>query len=325
MRRREFITLIVGALVEGRPLAARAQQGERMRRIGVLAVHEHHLPEFEGLREQLRELAHVEGKDLVLDWQYASEGSELPVLAKKLVDLHPDVLVSISTPATIAVRAVAGDIPIVFANVADPVTTGFVASLAHPGGNMTGESLVAPELTGKRLELLKEIVPTCSNVAVMWNASNPGERLQWPEAQKAAAVLGMRLTSIEVRTASDIGSSFDIVNQQGADGLVVLPDPLTSSHRPTIVELAAKARIPALYSYREFVDDGGLLAYGPNARALFRRVAIYVDKILKGTKPADLPVGQPTKFELVINLKTAKALGITVPTSLLIRADEMIE
>ena len=222
-------------------------------------------------------------------------------------------------------KAVAGSIPIVFANVGDPVATSFVASLAHPGGNMTGESLVASELTGKRLELLKEIIPTSSNVAVIWNPTNAGVRLQWPQAQEAAALLGMQLISIEVRTALDIASAFDAAKQQGADGVVVLPDPLTSSHRPAIVEQAAKARMPALYSYREYVDAGGLLAYGPNDRTLFRRVAVYVDKILKGAKPSDLPVEQPTKFELVVNLKTAKALGITVPTSILLRADEVIE
>ena len=190
---------------------------------------------------------------------------------------------------------------------------------------MTGESLVASELTGKRLELLKEIIPTSSNVAVIWNPTNAGVRLQWPQAQEAAALLGMQLISIEVRTALDIASAFDAAKQQGADGVVVLPDPLTSSHRPAIVEQAAKARMPALYSYREYVDAGGLLAYGPNDRTLFRRVAVYVDKILKGAKPSDLPVEQPTKFELVVNLKTAKTLGITVPTSILLRADEVIE
>ena len=325
MRRRAFITLLGGAAATW-PLAARAQQAERIRRVGVLAGHEKYLPEFDGLREQLRELGYIEGKNLAIDWRYADQGPvELPVLARKLVDLHPDVLVSITTPATAAVKAVAGSIPIVFANVGDPVATGFVASLAHPGGNMTGESLVASELTGKRLELLKEIIPTSSNVAVIWNPTNAGVRLQWPQAQEAAALLGMQLISIEVRTALDIASAFDAAKQQGADGVVVLPDPLTSSHRPAIVEQAAKARMPALYSYREYVDAGGLLAYGPNDRTLFRRVAVYVDKILKGAKPSDLPVEQPTKFELVVNLKTAKTLGITVPTSILLRADEVIE
>jgi putative tryptophan/tyrosine transport system substrate-binding protein len=324
MGRREFITLLGGAAAW--PLAARAQQAERMRRIGVLVGHERNLPEFEGLREQLRELGHVEGRNLVIDWRYADRGpAQLPVLAKNLVDLHPDVFVSITTPATAAVKAVAGGIPIVFANVGDPVAVGFVASLAHPGGNMTGQSLVATELTGKRLELLKEMIPACSNAAVIWNPTNPTVRLLRPEAEQAAALLGMSLVSIEVRTAGDITSAFDIARQRGVEGLVVMPDPLTSSHRAVMVELAAKTRMPTLYSYREYVDDGGLFAYGPNARALFRRAAIQVDKILKGTKPADLPVEQPTKYELAISLKTAKALGITVPTSILLRADEVIE
>ena len=325
MKRREFITLLGGAAAAW-PLVLGAQQPDRMWRIGVLAGHERYLPEFDGLGEQLRELGYIQGKNLVIDWRYAERGPvELPVLAEKLVELHPDVLVSITTPATAAVKAVAGRIPIVFANVGDPVATGFVDSLRRPGGNITGQSLVATELTGKRLELLKEVVPTSSNVAVIWNPTNRSARLLWPEAQEAASRLGMRLISIEVRTASDVASAFDTAKQQGADGLVVMPDPLTSSHRQTIVELAARARMPTLYSYREYVDGGGLLAYGPNDRALFRRTAIYVDKILKGAKPADLPVEQPTKFELIINLKAARALGITVPTSILLLADEVIE
>jgi putative ABC transport system substrate-binding protein len=267
----------------------------------------------------------VEGKNLVIDWRYAEQGAaQLPILAEELAGLHPDVFVSITTPATLAVKAAAGGIPIVFANVGDPVANGIVASLAHPGGNMTGQSILVPDLSGKRLELLKEIIPTSSTMAVIWNPTNPAVRLSFQATREAAPLLGMRLVSIEVRTAGDIASAFDIAKEEGAQGLVVLPDLLAGSHRSAIIALAAKARMPALYGNREYVDEGGLLAYGPNYRDVFRRAAIYVDKILKGTKPADLPVEQPTTFDLVINLRTAKALNLTVPPSLLVRA-EVIE
>jgi putative ABC transport system substrate-binding protein len=266
-----------------------------------MAGQKRHLPELDAFREQLRELAYVEGKNLVIEWRYAEAGpAELPHLAKTLVDLHPDVLVAITTPATAAMKAATGSIPIVFA-VGDPVETGFVASLARPGGNLTGQSILTSELSAKRLELLKEMVPASSILAAIWNPTNPNVALQWQEAQGAASLLGIRLVSIEVRTASDIGSAFDLAKQQDAHGLIVLPDLLTGSHRPAILAGAAKARMPTLYGYREYVEEGGLLAYGPNYRAIYRRVAIYVDKILKGAKPSDLPVEQPTKFELVIN------------------------
>jgi putative tryptophan/tyrosine transport system substrate-binding protein len=325
IERRTFLATLGGAAATW-PLVARAQQSERVRRIGVLAAHERHVPEFDGFREQLRELAYVEGKNLVIDWRYAEQGTgQLPILAKQLVDLNPDVIVSITTPATAAVKAATGSIPIVFANVGDPVGTGFVASLAHPGGNVTGQSIIAVQLSAKRLELLKEMIPTSSLAAVIWNSTNAAVRLAWQETQEAATLLGMRLISIEVRMADDIASAFDIAKQQGAQGLIVVPEPVTASHRSAIIELAAKTRMPTMYGQREYVDDGGLMAYGPNYRAVFRRAAIYVDKILKGTKPADLPVEQPTKFELVINLKTAKALGLEIPQTLLARADEVIE
>jgi putative ABC transport system substrate-binding protein len=246
-------------------------------------------------------------------------------LAKALAETHPDVLIAITTPATAALKATTATIPIVFAYVGDPVETGFVASLARPGGNLTGQSIVVMELSAKRLQLLKEIVPSASTIAVMWNPTNPAVTLSWQETQGAAPLLGLRLISIEVRSAGDIAAAFDVAIQQGARGLIVLPDPLTGSHRPAIVAGAAKARLPGLYGYREFVDGGGLMAYGPNYREIFRRTAVYVDKILKGAAPADLPVEQPTKFETVINLKTAKALGLTIPETLLATADEVIQ
>src|SRR5215813_5540589 len=323
IRRRKFLALLGGTAVTW-PLAAPAQQ-ERTRRIGVLAGYQRPLPEFEAFRKQLHELGYIEGKNLVIDWRYSDEGTaRLSILAEELVGLHPDVLVSITTPATAAVKAAAGGIPVAFSIVGDPVATGFVASLAHPGGNMTGQSIVAVDLSGKRLELLKEIIPTASTMAVIWNPTNSAVRLAWHETQDAALPLGLRLISIEVRTVSDIVSAFDIAKQEGCQGLIVLPDPLTGSHRSAIIALAAKARIPTVYGYREYVDEGGLLAYGANYRALYRRTAIYVDKILKGTKPDDLPVEQPTTFDLVVNLKTAQALGLTIPASLLVRA-EVIE
>jgi len=279
------------------------------------------LPELDAFRKQLQELGYIEGKNLVIDWRYPDQAARLSLLAEELVALHPDVLVSIATPATAAMKAVAGGIPIVFANVGDPVATGFVASLVQPRGNLTGQSNVARDLSGKRLELLKEIIPTSSTVAVTWNPTNSAVRLAWQETQDAALLLGIQLVSIEVRTVSDIISAFDIAKQEDCHGLIVLPDPLTASHRSAIIALAAKARMPTVYGYREFVDEGGLLAYGPNYRDLYRRAAIYVDKILKGAKPADLPVEQPTTFDLVVNLKTAQALGLTLPSSLLVRAE----
>ena len=287
----------------------------------MLAGYERHLPELDAFRKQLQELGYIEGKNLVIDWRYPDQAARLSLLAEELVALHPDVLVSIATPATAAMKAVAGGIPIVFANVGDPVATGFVASLAQPRGNLTGQSNVARDLSGKRLELLKEIIPTSSTVAVTWNPTNSAVRLAWQETQDAALLLGIQLVSIEVRTVSDIISAFDIAKQEDCHGLIVLPDPLTASHRSAIIALAAKARMPTVYAYREFVDEGGLLAYGPNYRDLYRRAAIYVDKILKGAKPADLPVEQPTTFDLVVNLKTAQALGLTLPSSLLVRAE----
>jgi putative ABC transport system substrate-binding protein len=324
MKRRDFITLLSGAAATW-PLAARAQQGERMRRIGMLAGYERHLPELEAFRKQLQELGYVEGKNLIIDWRYSDEGTaRLSTLAEELLALHPDVLVSVTTPATAVVKAAAGSIPVVFANVGDPVGTGFVASLAHPGGNMTGQSIVVVDLSGKRLELLREIIPTASTMAVIWNPTNSAVRLAWQETQDAALRFGIRMVSIEIRTVSDIISAFDIAKQEGCQGLIVLPDPLTGSHRSAMIALAAKARMPTVYGYREYVDEGGLLAYGPDYRAMYRRAAIYVDKILKGTKPADLPVEQPTTFDLVINLKTAQALGLSIPPSLLVRA-EVIE
>jgi putative ABC transport system substrate-binding protein len=216
VRRRQFITLLGGAAAAW-PVAARGQQPERMRRIGVLAGQEKHLPEFEAFRKQLQDLAYIEGKNLVIDWRYAERGpDQLPILAKQLVDLHPDVIVSITTPATAAAKAATASIPIVFAYVGDPVETGFVASLSHPGGNITAQSILAPQLSGKRLELLKETIPTSSTIAVIGNPTNPAVRLSSQEAQDAAPLLGMRLVSIEVRTAGDIASAFDIAKQEGA-------------------------------------------------------------------------------------------------------------
>jgi putative tryptophan/tyrosine transport system substrate-binding protein len=248
----------------------------------------------------------------------------LPILARELVDLHPDVIVSITTPATAAMKAATDSIPIVFAYVGDPVGTGFVASLSHPGGNMTGQSILAPQLSGKRLELLTEMLPASSTIAVIGNPTNAAVTLQAQEAQDAAPLrtpAGLDRGAQRRRYLS----AFDIAKQEGAQGVIVLPDPLTGSHRSAIIEAAAKAQMPTMYGYREYVDHGGFMAYGPNYWGVFRRAAIYVDKILKGTKPTDLPVEQPTKLELIINMKTAKALGLTVPPSLLVRADEVIE
>ena len=324
MRRREFITLLGGAAVTW-PLAARAQQPAKIPHLGVLLYSTPQAdPQMESVRSGLRDLGYVEGRNLVVSYRYAEGKSErLPELAAELANLKPDVLLAIGGDvAPILVKATQ-IIPIVFAISADPVQLGLVASLARPGGNATGVTFLQDELASKRLELLKEAAPRISRVAFLWNPDHLDNEPR--EAQRAALSLNVQLQPVEVRGSSDFEGAFRAATEAGADALYVVSSRHTVLNIPRIVDFAAKNRLPLAGGWGAWAKAGGLLSYGPNVNDMARRAADYVDKILKGAKPADLPAQQPTKFELVINLKTAKALGLSVPPALLARADEVIE
>ena len=309
-------------------LAAEAQQ--KIARIGYLAANLVANPHFpEAFRQGLRDLGYVEGQNILIEYRSAEGQPErLPTLAAELVRLKVDVLASEGTPPSLAAKQATGTIPIVFTASADAVGSGLVASLARPGGNITGLSFLAPETVAKCLQLLKEVVPGITRAAVLWQRGGLGERTEkdmLKEAEAAARALGARLQIVEARGPADFDRAFSEMTRAHAGGLSVLTSIMLFSERRRLADLAAKHRLPAVYPWREAVDAGGLLAYGANIPDLFRRAAGYVDKILKGAKPGDLPVEQPTKFELVINMKTAKALGLTIPPSLLLRADQVIE
>jgi putative ABC transport system substrate-binding protein len=319
-----------GAVLLAAPLAAEAQQPAKIPRIGYLTgslAASPHLPE--AFRQGLRDLGYVESRNVVIEFRDAEGKLErLPALAAELVALKADVIVAGGTPVALAAKQATRTLPIVFAAAADPVTDGLVTSLARPGGNVTGLSALTPELVGKRLELLKQAVPEVSRVAVLWQSGGQGEGTEkdlLKGADGAAPALGVRLQFVEARGPTDINRAYSDMTRERANALTILPSPMFFIERRRLVDLAAKNRLPAVYPRREFVDAGGLMAYGPNGADMYRRAATYVDKILKGAKPGDLPVEQPTKFELVINLKTAKALGLTIPPSLLQRADEVIQ
>jgi putative ABC transport system substrate-binding protein len=327
--RRAFIGTVAGGLLAA-PLAAEAQQAAKIARIGYLAgslAGNPHLPE--AFRQGLRDLGYVEGRTVVIEYRDAEGKLErLPALAVELVALKVDVILAGGTPQALAAKQATRTLPIVFAAHADPVGSGLVTSLARPGGNVTGLSLLAPELVGKRLERLKQAVPGVNRVAVLWE---PGayveltERDILKETEVAARALGVRLQFVEARGPADFDRAFSDMTRARAGALTVLPSTMFIIERRRLVDLAAKNRLPSVYTSREYVDAGGLMSYGPSIADLFRRAATYVDKILKGAKPGDLPVEQPTKFELVINLKTAKALGLTIPPSVLSRADEVLQ
>lgn len=282
-------------------------------------------PHLEAFRQALHELGYVEGQHVTLESRAAARRLDLlPDLAANLVLLPVDVIVAAGDAAIAAVTHATGTIPIVMVGSADPVASGLVASLAQPGGNLTGLSALAPELSGKRLQLLREALPGVLRVAVLVNPADPAKAVEWRELQTAARALGVQLQQLEVRSPDEFEHAFAMMTTAGAEALMALGDPLTVNYRLQIADLAAKHRLPAMYDRREFVDAGGLLAYGPSVRAMYRRAAVYVDKILKGTKPGELPVEQPTQFELIINLKAAQALGLTIPPSLLLWADEVI-
>jgi putative tryptophan/tyrosine transport system substrate-binding protein len=325
MRRREFITLLGGAAAAW-PLAARAQQPRKVPRIGVL------LPgtaasfalRAKAFVEGLRELGYVDGQTIAIEWKWGQDRVEgLPGLAAELVGRNVDVLVTGGTPAAKALKSATGTIPIVMAIIGDPVAAGLVESLARPGGNATGFSIVAPDLSGKRLELLKEIVSEASPVAVMLNTRNPQSQFELKEMQTAARAMGLQLQPIQI--SPDDKDAFTVMRGASARALVILTDPIFFSQRKRIVDLAARSRLPAMYFFQEFAEEGGLVSYGPSDTDLYRRSATYVDRILSGAKPSELPVEQPTKFDLVINLKAARALGLDISPMLLARADKVIE
>jgi putative ABC transport system substrate-binding protein len=315
----------VGLLLLAAPLAAEAQPAGKVYRIGIL-VPGSTSPQIQAFREGLRDLGYVEGQNLAIEYRSAEDRLErLPGLASELVTLKVDIIYATVTPAAQAAKNATKTIPIVFGASSDPVDYGLVASLARPGGNITGLSNTAPDLSGKRLELLKEVVPGISRIAVLWNSANPIIARQLRETEVAAQVLGAQLQVVDVRGPDDFARAFRAVTMGRPSALVVLADFLTTGHRGRIAEFAAKNRLPAISEFREFAAAGCLMAYGPSVPDLGRRAAVFVDKILKGAKPADLPVEQPTKFEFVINLKTTKALGLTIPPSVLVRADEVIQ
>ena len=330
MRRREFITLI-GTAVAAWPLTARAQQPDRMRRIGVLMGLAEDDPDTKarlaGLRQGLERLGWSEGRNVRVDYRFAPAGTQAQVLAKELVALQPDVVLSNASPATSALQQQTRSIPIVFAGVADPIGSGFVASLAQPGGNITGFLLFEASIAGKWLAMLKDIAPNLARADLVINPKTAVYyNFYLPAARAAASSLGIELVLAPIESApANIERSFEAFARAPNGGLILLPDTNTNLHRDLIIRLAAQHRLPAVYTDRLFVVAAGLMCYGTDRAGQFRTAASYLDRILRGAKPADLPVQLPTKYETVINLKTAKALGLTVPPALLVAADEVIE
>jgi len=325
--RRQFIAALSGTALAW-PLAVRAQQPSHVPRVGYLFsfVRERDPDLWQACREGLRGLGYVEGQNVVLEPRWAEGQDErLPGLAGELAQLKVDVIVAAATPASLAAKAATSTIPIVIVAVADPVTSGLVASLARPGGNVTGLSLLTSDLSGKRLELLRDLVPKVSRVAALMNPASPAAAVFLEQTQLAARQLNVEIEPVEAQSAKEIEQAFASIADRRIDALIVFDDPTLWSYRAEIVAKAAEQRLPAMYGYKNFVDDGGLISYGPDRPDQYRRTAIYVDKILKGAKPADLPVEQPVKFELIVNRKTAASLGLTLPQSVVALADEVIE
>jgi putative ABC transport system substrate-binding protein len=319
--------ILMGALHLALYVSAEAQQPGKIARIGYLTAASPFpiSPRTEAFRQGLHELGYLEGKDIVIEYRYAgAKLDRLPALATELVRLRVDVIVTAGPIPTRSAKEATVTIPIVMSQDTDPVGNGFVASLARPGGNITGLSTLSPEISGKRLELLKEIVPRISRIAVVGQSTYPGNSQSLREVELAAKALGMQLQYLDIRSAKDIETAFRAATKGRADAILGLGSPVLMSHRTRVVDLAATSRLPAIYYFPEFVDAGGLMTYGPSITDLSRRAAAYVDKILKGRKPADLPVEQPTKFELIINLKAAKQIGLTIPPNVLARADRVI-
>jgi putative tryptophan/tyrosine transport system substrate-binding protein len=325
MKRREFMSLLGGAALAW-PLSARAQQSGKLLTIGFMGA----TPSMESQRvaafvQRLRELGWVDGRNLAIEYRWAEGRPErVSEIAAEFVRNKVDVIVTVASPPTLAAKQATAVIPIVFAAVSDPVGTGLVASLARPGGNVTGLANQMSDTVGKKLEILREVVPDLRRLAIMTNVGNPASVLEMGEAQAAARKLGLEVTTSEIRRAKDIAPAFKALRER-ADALYLSPDPLMNTNRTGINILAVGARLPTMHGLREYVEAGGLMSYGPNLPDQFRRVADIVDKLLRGAKPGDIPVEQPTRFDLVINLTTANALGLEIPAALLARADEVIE
>jgi ABC-type uncharacterized transport system substrate-binding protein len=325
LRRRAFITLLGGAAAAW-PLAARAQQRGKVYRIGILEPipAARNASNLDRLRKGLRDLGYLEGQNLVIEYRSADGRAErFPDLASELVGLNVDLILTRGTPATRAIQDATGTIPVVMMTMGGPGA--IVTSFARPAGNITGVITFSTELTAKRVEILKELVPGLSRVALLHNMGNPAVPPEWEETKTAARSLGLQAELLDVRSEGDLSRAFELAVRQHVDGLIIGADGLTQMHQQTIVGWLARNRLPAVFPAREFVEAGGLIAYAVNYPDLYLQLATFVDKIFKGTKPGELPVQQPTKFELVINLKTAKALGLEVPPTLIARADEVIE
>ena len=320
MRRREFIAGLAGATAW--PVALKAQQPARVYRLGFLRNGSPPQTFVEGLRQGMRELGYVEGQNIRIEYGLAPSAEELPAAAAELVRLDVDLIIASGTPPTVAAKNATSTIPIVFVASIDPVAAGVVRSLAKPGANITGFAGIHADVMGKKLELLKELVPGVSRVAVMAHSRNPGNQEYLRQVELAAPPLGLKLQLVTVH-AEEFERAFG--EMEGAGAIIQLDDVVFTSHRGRLVELAAKKRLPVVYGFREFVDAGGLIAYGADLPDQYRRAATYIDKILRGANPADLPVQQPTKLELVINAKRAREMGLEIPPTLLARADEVIE
>jgi putative ABC transport system substrate-binding protein len=312
------------------PIAPDAQQARMATRIGFLSPSSLSDPRtrtfVEAFNQGLLELGWVEGQNMTIEYRWAEERTErLPDLARDLARLKVDVVVASTSPAVQAAKQATGTIPIVMTNAGDAVATGFVVNIARPEANITGLSMMGGELVGKQLQLLKEVVPNLSRVALLWNPTNSSNAPQLLHAQEAARTLGIHLQPLEVRGAGEIEGAFATMTKQRASAVMVLLDSMLVANRARIGQFAAKSRLPGIYGLTDYAKAGGLMAYGPNVADMHRQAATYVDKILKGRRPTDLPVEQPTKFELVINMKTAKALGLTIPQTVLLQADQVIE
>ena len=328
MRRREFVAALGGAAAW--PVIARAQQAGKLPVIGYLSPGSSAvgpLARHDAFQDGLRELGYVEGKNIAIVYRFADgKFDRLDELATELVGLKVDLIVSVVTPASLAAKNATSTIPVVMVSVGDPVESGLIASLARPGANVTGTAAIAADVIGKSLELIKEAIPNLSSVAVLWNPSKVVFQGQILRATEEAALgLPVDLQIFAVRDPDEFDGAFSAMSDGRAGALLVLPDPMLAFHQTRIIDLANKRHLPSMYGLRDHVVAGGLMAYGPDYEQIYRRAAAYVDKILKGTRPADLPVEQPTKFEFVINLKTAMELGLSIPPSLLARADEVIE
>jgi putative tryptophan/tyrosine transport system substrate-binding protein len=323
-RRTFAASIVLGVLAE--PFAARAQRGSKIHRVGYLNLRSGPNAQDEAFVAQLRELGYVEGHNLIIDYRWAAENEEwLPALATELVALKVELIVTSATPAVNAAKRATGTIPIVMAAVADPVGSGLVASLGHPGGNVTGMTLLSTDLAGKRLQLVREILPRAKRIAVLALGGLSATPLLHTALRDAGQPMHKELDTQRVTKPEELPGAFTEFQRAGAHALIVQVSPFTLDQRETIVEQAAQHHLPAMYDVRAFVDVGGLVAYGPDLATMYRRAASYVDRIFKGAKPGDLPIEQPTKFEFIINLKTAKALGLSIPQSLLLRADEVIQ